>query len=57
VFVTGDKEKEEKLGNMISKDQSMLFMQPGGEMDTDLDMKAYLYETPFDFTCEEERNE
>lgn len=54
-FVTGDDHKTEVLGGLIEADQAMSFMRPDGERAEEMDMKKYLFDTPFDEMCVEDR--
>lgn len=48
MFVTGDDQKLDKVKNVISDENAMTFLTPEGKVTSDIDMKRYLYDIPFD---------
>lgn len=48
MFVTGDDEKLDKVTKIIPNENAMTFMSPEGKVTSDIDMKRYLYDIPFD---------
>jgi len=48
VFVNGKAEKEEIFGKVLSEENAMPFILPGGKMSSHIDMNNFLYKTPFD---------
>lgn len=48
MFVTGDDQKLDKMKHLISNENTMPFLSPEGKLTSDIDMKRYLYDVPFD---------
>lgn len=47
VMVNGEKQRIDKLQPLVSKDQAMPFMLPGGELTSEVNVVRYLEEVPF----------
>jgi len=54
-FVTGDAQKLEVLGPLLSEDQAMPFMLPGGKLTSPIDTKHFLRNVPFHSTAEKHK--
>lgn len=54
VFVTGKDQKEKMFSDVIDTNQAMPFMIPEGSLTEPVDMKKFLYETPYEYAYGEE---
>ena len=47
ILASGDRAKHDAVSVLVDEDQAMPFMLPEGELDEDVDMNRFLYDTPF----------
>jgi hypothetical protein len=47
-FITGEEQKREVIGPSIAKDQAMRYLLADGRMPDEVDLKEFLYRSPFD---------
>mmetsp|Transcript_13028 Transcript_13028/g.17937 ORF Transcript_13028/g.17937 Transcript_13028/m.17937 type:complete len:341 (-) Transcript_13028:99-1121(-) len=52
-FVTGNEQKRKEFADSISVDQAMPFVLPEGEMTSPINVKTFLYSTPFNKAYDE----